>query len=96
MSIAAASDLAYCMDELNTEFRRQHPGVELKTTTGASGDQPGRFAQGPEEKLGDAGRSPGLVTLVIVAILPDRKPLVGEGCPTAGNRRVQILSQRGK
>lgn len=38
LTIAAASDLAYCMDELNTAFRRQHPGVELKTTTGASGN----------------------------------------------------------
>ena len=38
LTIAAASDLAWCMDELNAEFRRQHPGVELKTTTGASGN----------------------------------------------------------
>lgn len=38
LAIAAAADLAWCMDELNAEFRRLHPGVELKTTTGASGN----------------------------------------------------------
>ncbi|WP_439640399.1 molybdate ABC transporter substrate-binding protein [Nevskia sp.] len=38
LTIAAASDLAACMDDLNAEFRRQYPEVELKTTTGASGN----------------------------------------------------------
>jgi len=38
LTIAAASDLAYCMDDLNAEFRRQHPDADLKTTTGASGN----------------------------------------------------------
>lgn len=38
LTIAAASDLAYCMDALNAEFRRQHPDVDLKATTGASGN----------------------------------------------------------
>ncbi len=38
LTIAAAADLAYCMEDLNAEFRRQHPEVELKTTTGASGN----------------------------------------------------------
>lgn len=38
LTIAAASDLAYCMDELNAEFQRQHPDADLKTTTGASGN----------------------------------------------------------
>lgn len=38
LTIAAASDLAYCIDALNAEFRRQHPDVDLKTTTGASGN----------------------------------------------------------
>ena len=37
----------------------------------ASSDQPGRLAQGPEEKLGFAGRSPGLVSVVIV-VYPSR------------------------
>src|SRR5947208_16507430 len=44
--------------------------------------QPGRLAQGPDEKCGIAGRTPG--GLLISPILPDRMPLVGEGCPAAG------------
>lgn len=37
LTIAAASDLAYSMDELGRGFRRQEPGVTLKISTGASG-----------------------------------------------------------
>ena len=35
--VAAASDLAYCIDELAAAFRKQEPDVEVKVSTGASG-----------------------------------------------------------
>jgi molybdate transport system substrate-binding protein len=38
LSIAAAADLVYCLDELNAEFRKAHPEVALKVSTGASGN----------------------------------------------------------
>ncbi len=38
LSIAAASDLVYCLDELHAAFRKAHPDVDLKSTTGASGN----------------------------------------------------------
>jgi molybdate transport system substrate-binding protein len=37
LSLAAASDLVYCLEELNAVFREAHPGVDLKSSTGASG-----------------------------------------------------------
>lgn len=40
--VAAASDLAYCIDDLAAAFRKQAPGAELKVSLGASG---GFFAQ---------------------------------------------------
>src|SRR5262249_42258290 len=41
--------------------------------------QPGRLAQGPEEKCGTVGRVAGI--LAISSILPDRRPSVGRGVP---------------
>jgi molybdate transport system substrate-binding protein len=38
LTIAAASDLVHCLGELQAAFVRVHPGVECKTTTGASGN----------------------------------------------------------
>src|SRR5215217_3120922 len=35
--VAAASDLAYCIDDLATAFRKEVPSAELKVSTGASG-----------------------------------------------------------
>jgi len=40
--------------------------------TSASSDQPGRFAQGPEEKLGFAGRIAGAETVVVIVVYPSR------------------------
>jgi molybdate transport system substrate-binding protein len=37
LTVAAASDLAYSMDELGKGFRQREPGVTLKISTGASG-----------------------------------------------------------
>lgn len=37
LSVAAASDLVFCLEELNAVFREAHPGVALKSSTGASG-----------------------------------------------------------
>src|SRR5262245_25999917 len=42
--------------------------------------QPGRLAQGPDEKCGVTGRTPGFV-VVILSILPDGRPSVGKGVP---------------
>jgi molybdate transport system substrate-binding protein len=36
--VAAASDLAYCIDELAAAFRAQAPEAEVKVSTGASGN----------------------------------------------------------
>lgn len=38
LHIAAASDLAYCLPEIQRAFERQHPGVVIKTSFGASGN----------------------------------------------------------
>ncbi|CAN5815120.1 molybdate ABC transporter substrate-binding protein [soil metagenome] len=38
VSIAAATDLVYCLDELNKTFRETHPDTELKVATGSSGN----------------------------------------------------------
>ncbi len=37
LTVAAASDLVYCLEELNAAFRKTHPQADLKATTGASG-----------------------------------------------------------
>lgn len=37
LTIAAAADLANCLDALSAAFRQTYPDAELKTTTGASG-----------------------------------------------------------
>ncbi|MFZ4683443.1 MAG: substrate-binding domain-containing protein, partial [Terrimicrobiaceae bacterium] len=38
LSIAAASDLVYCLEELHAAFSKEHPEIELKTSTGSSGN----------------------------------------------------------
>ncbi len=38
LAIAAAADLVYCLADLDREFVRQHPGADLKITTGSSGN----------------------------------------------------------
>jgi molybdate transport system substrate-binding protein len=38
LSIAAAADLVYCLKELNQDFARQHPGVDVKVSIGSSGN----------------------------------------------------------
>src|SRR4029077_8092415 len=59
--------------------------------------QPGRLAQGPEEKCGTSGRTVGIALLMIY---PSRwAPLGGEGCPAAGHTeraaRRQAAADRG-
>ncbi|MGH7495253.1 MAG: molybdate ABC transporter substrate-binding protein [bacterium] len=38
LTIAAAADLVYCLDDLNVEFRKTHPQVVLQVSAGASGN----------------------------------------------------------
>jgi molybdate transport system substrate-binding protein len=38
VSIAAASDLVFCLEELDREFKKEQPGTELKVSTGSSGN----------------------------------------------------------
>ena len=38
VTIAAAADLTYCVQELNQKYRHNHPDTELKVSTGSSGN----------------------------------------------------------
>jgi molybdate transport system substrate-binding protein len=38
LSLAAASDLIYCLEELNAEFQKAHSNIALKTSIGSSGN----------------------------------------------------------
>jgi molybdate transport system substrate-binding protein len=38
LSIAAAADLVFCLDALDTEFKKTHPDADLKVSTGSSGN----------------------------------------------------------
>src|SRR6185503_17573624 len=38
VSIAAASDLVFCLEELNSEFKKEQPQAEIKLSTGSSGN----------------------------------------------------------
>lgn len=38
LHIAAASDLVYCLEEMNAAFRRSEPTAQIKTTFGSSGN----------------------------------------------------------
>src|SRR3954452_8110870 len=55
--------------------------------------QPGRLAQGPDEKCGTFGRTPG-IAVVIAAILPDSCPSLGRGVPTPGLRKGRCRVKR--
>ena len=38
VSIAAAADLVYCLDEMNAAFKKAHPDADLKVASGSSGN----------------------------------------------------------
>lgn len=38
LTMAVAANMAVCVEALNAEFKRAHPGAELKVATGASGN----------------------------------------------------------
>lgn len=38
ISLAAASDLVFCLDALHAEYRRESPGTRLQVSTGSSGN----------------------------------------------------------
>ncbi|MDC0713017.1 molybdate ABC transporter substrate-binding protein [Stigmatella sp. ncwal1] len=46
LTIAAASDLKFALDEFLKEFRARHPGAEVKATYGSSGNFLAQISQG--------------------------------------------------
>ena len=38
LSVPAAADLTYCLDDLNGSFKRSHPEADIKVSTGSSGN----------------------------------------------------------
>jgi molybdate transport system substrate-binding protein len=38
ISVAAAADLAFCLDDLDAAFQKAHPGATIQPTTGSSGN----------------------------------------------------------
>jgi molybdate transport system substrate-binding protein len=38
VTIAAAADLIYCIEDLNRSYQQNHPGTDLKLSTGSSGN----------------------------------------------------------
>ncbi len=38
VSIAAAADLTYCLEDINAAFKKAHPGADLKVASGSSGN----------------------------------------------------------
>ncbi|MDR3418708.1 MAG: molybdate ABC transporter substrate-binding protein [Nevskia sp.] len=38
ITVAAAADLALCLQDLDAAFQRQHPGAEIRAVTGSSGN----------------------------------------------------------
>ena len=38
ITIAAAADLVFCLDELDATFKQAHPGADLKVSSGSSGN----------------------------------------------------------
>jgi molybdate transport system substrate-binding protein len=38
LTIAAAADLVFCLDVLNRDFKDAHPGIDLKVSSGSSGN----------------------------------------------------------
>jgi molybdate transport system substrate-binding protein len=38
VTVAAAADLTYCIEELDRAYQQSHPGTELKVSTGSSGN----------------------------------------------------------
>ena len=38
VSVAAAADLVYCLDEMNAAFKKTHPDADLKVASGSSGN----------------------------------------------------------
>jgi molybdate transport system substrate-binding protein len=46
LTVAAASDLKFALDELLKEFRARHPGTEVQVTYGSSGNFLAQFGNG--------------------------------------------------
>ena len=38
VSVAAAADLTYCLEDVNTAFKKAHPGADVKVSSGSSGN----------------------------------------------------------
>ena len=46
LTIAAAADLTYCLEDLNAGFRQMHPDADIKVSTGSSGNFYAQIANG--------------------------------------------------
>jgi molybdate transport system substrate-binding protein len=46
VSVAAAADLVFCLEELSVGFEKAHPAAKLRTTTGASGSLFAQISRG--------------------------------------------------
>ena len=46
VSIAAAADLVYCLDDMNAAFKKAHPDADLKVSSGSSGKFTTEIKQG--------------------------------------------------
>ncbi len=46
ISVAAAADLVFCLEELSADFERSHTGVKLQVSTGASGNLFAQISRG--------------------------------------------------
>ncbi len=38
LSVAAAADLTYCLDDMNAAFKKSHPDADIKVSSGSSGN----------------------------------------------------------
>src|SRR5690606_12702525 len=84
-SISRIRSMQYCRRALPSFERCERPSDSVLSF---SGDQPGGFAQGPEEKNGRAGLRAGSGYSVIKTLLAESSRGVGTAWPAGRNRGV--------
>src|SRR5206468_1812754 len=66
---------------LPSDPRCERPSADVSSLSGV---QPGGLAQGPEEKLGRAGRASGFEAVIIITLLAESTRCVGTPWPADG------------